>query len=93
MLWTVARIREHSQVSNGALFHHFRSKEAIADSLYVEAMASNQVGGIITAAAHTNDEALSDAIARGIPVVLVGRGVVDGSEPFTARFCLNRVVR
>jgi AcrR family transcriptional regulator len=41
---TVARIRELSQVSNGALFHHFSSKEAIADTLYVEAMASAQEG-------------------------------------------------
>src|SRR5438309_7668290 len=32
---TIARIRERSQVTNGALFHHFPSKEAIADALYV----------------------------------------------------------
>jgi AcrR family transcriptional regulator len=41
---TIARIRECSGVSNGALFHHFPSKEAIADALYVEAMASFQAG-------------------------------------------------
>jgi AcrR family transcriptional regulator len=41
---TVARIREDSDVSNGALFHHFPSKEAIADALYVEAIASFQEG-------------------------------------------------
>jgi AcrR family transcriptional regulator len=41
---TVARIRERSQVSNGALFHHFPTKEAVADALYVEAMASAQEG-------------------------------------------------
>jgi AcrR family transcriptional regulator len=41
---TVARIREDSGVSNGALFHHFRSKEAIADALYLEAIASFQDG-------------------------------------------------
>jgi AcrR family transcriptional regulator len=41
---TIARIRERSGVSNGALFHHFPTKEAIADSLYVEAMASFQEG-------------------------------------------------
>lgn len=39
---TVARIRERSGVSNGALFHHFPTKEAIADALYVEAIASFQ---------------------------------------------------
>ena len=41
---TVARVRERSGVSNGALFHHFPTKEAIADALYVEAMASYQQG-------------------------------------------------
>ena len=41
---TVARIREHSGVSNGALFHHFSSKEAIAGALYVDAMRSVQDG-------------------------------------------------
>jgi len=39
---TVAAIRERSGVSNGALFHHFPTKEAIADALYVEAIASFQ---------------------------------------------------
>jgi AcrR family transcriptional regulator len=41
---TIARIRERSGVSNGALFHHFRSKDAIADALYVEAIDSFQEG-------------------------------------------------
>jgi len=41
---TVALIRARSGVSNGALFHHFASKEAIADALYVEAIASFQAG-------------------------------------------------
>jgi AcrR family transcriptional regulator len=41
---TIARIRERSGVSNGALFHHFASKEAIADALHVEAIASFQQG-------------------------------------------------
>jgi AcrR family transcriptional regulator len=41
---TIARIRERSGVSNGALFHHFPSKEAVADALYVQAMASYQSG-------------------------------------------------
>jgi AcrR family transcriptional regulator len=39
---TIARIRDDSGVSNGALFHHFPSKEAIADALYVEGIASFQ---------------------------------------------------
>ena len=41
---TVAAIRARAGVSNGALFHHFASKEAIADALFVEAMASFQEG-------------------------------------------------
>ncbi len=41
---TIALILGRSGVSNGALFHHFRTKEAIADALYVEAMASFQEG-------------------------------------------------
>jgi AcrR family transcriptional regulator len=41
---SIARIRERSGVSNGALFHHFSNKEAIVDALYVEAMRSVQRG-------------------------------------------------
>lgn len=39
---TVARIRERSGVSNGALFHHFPSKDAILGALYVNAIGSAQ---------------------------------------------------
>jgi AcrR family transcriptional regulator len=35
---TVARIRADSGVSNGTLFHHFPTKEAILDAIYTEAM-------------------------------------------------------
>jgi AcrR family transcriptional regulator len=41
---TIAQIRLHSGVSNGALFHHFPTKEAIADALYVDGIASFQQG-------------------------------------------------
>lgn len=41
---TIARIRERAGTSNGALFHHFPSKEAIADALYLDAIASFQEG-------------------------------------------------
>ena len=41
---TITRIRERSGASNGALFHHFPTKEAIADALYVDAIASFQEG-------------------------------------------------
>jgi AcrR family transcriptional regulator len=39
---TIARIRERSDVTNGALFHHFPTKEAIAEALYLDAMGSVQ---------------------------------------------------
>jgi AcrR family transcriptional regulator len=41
---TITAIRERSGVSNGALFHHFASKDAIAGALYVDAIASFQEG-------------------------------------------------
>jgi len=41
---TIATIRNRSGTSNGALFHHFPSKEAIAGALHVEAIASFQQG-------------------------------------------------
>lgn len=39
---SVARIRERSGVSNGALFHHFPTKDAILAALYVDAIGSAQ---------------------------------------------------
>jgi AcrR family transcriptional regulator len=41
---TVSLIRKRSGVSNGALFHHFPNKEAIAAALYLDAMRSVQEG-------------------------------------------------
>lgn len=41
---SVADVRARADVSNGALFHHFASKEAIAQAIYVEAIASYQSG-------------------------------------------------
>jgi AcrR family transcriptional regulator len=41
---TISSIRARSRVSNGALFHHFHSKEAIADALFVEAISSFHEG-------------------------------------------------
>src|SRR6266702_659538 len=41
---TIAQIRTRSGTSNGALFHHFPSKEAIAGALHVAAIASFQQG-------------------------------------------------
>ena len=41
---TIAQIRKRSGTSNGALFHHFPAKEAIAGAPYVDAIASFQAG-------------------------------------------------
>jgi len=41
---TISDIRSRSEVSNGALFHHFPTKESIADALFVEAIASFHEG-------------------------------------------------
>ena len=41
---TIADIRSRSEVSNGALFHHFPTKDSIADALFVEAIASFHEG-------------------------------------------------
>jgi AcrR family transcriptional regulator len=41
---TIAQIRSASGVSNGALFHYFPAKEAIAEALYVDGIASFQAG-------------------------------------------------
>ena len=41
---TIAAIRKRSGTSNGALFHHFPSKGAIADALHVQGIASFQQG-------------------------------------------------
>jgi AcrR family transcriptional regulator len=38
---TIDMIRERSQASVGSMYHHFGSKEAIAASLYVEALAEH----------------------------------------------------
>ncbi|MFI7530246.1 TetR/AcrR family transcriptional regulator [Nocardia salmonicida] len=41
---TIARIRERSRVSNGALFHHFPTKDAIAGARYLDSIAAIQGG-------------------------------------------------
>jgi AcrR family transcriptional regulator len=41
---TIALVRERSGASNGAVFHHFPTKDALADALYLDAIASFQDG-------------------------------------------------
>src|SRR5271156_6515575 len=61
---TIARIRERSGVSNGALFHHFPTKEAIADALYVDAIESFQEG--LWELLRSRSRSLRAALAGGI---------------------------
>jgi AcrR family transcriptional regulator len=58
---TVTLIRERSGVSNGALFHHFPNKEAIAGALYLDAMQSVQDG--YWAVLNNRPATLRDAVA------------------------------
>lgn len=63
---TIARIRERAGTSNGALFHHFASKEAIADALYLDAMASFQDGlwELIRRRPRSLEAAVTDAVTH-----------------------------
>ncbi len=81
---TVARIRERSGASNGGLFHHFRSKDAIADALYVEAIASFQEGlwELVRTPPRSLRSAVRDTIAHQL-------GWIE-SHPQLARFVYMR---
>lgn len=54
---TVTAIRRRAGVSNGSFFHHFADKEAVAEALYLEALAGYH--GLVLSAV----EAESDAAA------------------------------
>ena len=63
---TIAQIRKRSGTSNGALFHHFPAKEAIAGALYVDAIASFQQGlwDLVSRKPRALREAVHGAIAH-----------------------------
>jgi AcrR family transcriptional regulator len=65
---TIARIRERSEVTNGALFHYFPSKDAIAEALYLDAMASVQEQ--YWAVLQQRPVALTDAVNRIVRVLI-----------------------
>lgn len=54
---TVADIRARAGISNGALFHHFPSKDAIAEALYLRGIASYQDGLVAALACGSEDNA------------------------------------
>jgi AcrR family transcriptional regulator len=99
---TVARIRERSGVSNGALFHHFATKEAIAGALYVESIRSLQEGHRMLLA--ERPASVADAIGAAVThqlswteanperaKFLYGQGHLDWSTPAGAE--LSRMNR
>jgi AcrR family transcriptional regulator len=89
---TISRIRERSGVSNGALFHQFPTKEAIADALYAEAIASFQRGlwDLLERRPRSLREAVSGTIAHQVAWIeanvdharfLYTRGNLDWDSP------------
>lgn len=65
---TVAQIREKSGVSNGTLFHHFPTKEAILDAMYTSAVEA--VNRSYHEALSTPPATLRDAIRSLVGVIL-----------------------
>lgn len=61
---TMQAIREQAGISNGSLFHFFRSKEALGAALYQEGILSYQQGLLETLQAHSADA------ASGIPALV-----------------------
>jgi AcrR family transcriptional regulator len=99
---TIARIRARSGVSNGALFHHFPTKEAIADALYVDAIESFQDGlwELLRSRSRSLRAALSGGISHQLRWIeenqdrarfLYMRGHLDWDSPASAQLQeLNR---
>jgi AcrR family transcriptional regulator len=92
---TIARIRERSNVSNGTLFHRFQTKEAIADALYVEAIADFQDGlwPLLAQRPRSLRAAVRGTIAHQIEWIEANvararfvymRGTLDGDSPGSA---------
>jgi len=93
---TVARICERSGVSNGTLFHHFPTKESIADTLYLEAIADFHQGLwlLLGERSHSLREAVRGVIAHQIEWIeanvdrarfVYTRGTLDGDSPGSAQ--------
>lgn len=89
---TIADIRARSGTSNGALFHHFPSKEAIAEALYVTGIASFQEGlrELLRSTPSSLREAIRAAIAHqlrwteenaDLARFIYLRGHLDGGSP------------
>jgi AcrR family transcriptional regulator len=80
---TVTAIRRRADVSNGSFFHHFADKEAVAEALYLEALAGYH--GLVLSAV----EAESDPAAGLTALVRTHLAWVEG-HPALARFLFAR---
>lgn len=62
---TTADIRARAGVSNGALFHHFPSKDAIAEALYLRGIASYQ-DGLVAALARGGEDNARETVGAAV---------------------------
>jgi AcrR family transcriptional regulator len=63
---TTAHILARAGISNGALFHHFPTKDAIAEALYVRGIASYQEGLILALERHRGADAARATIRSAV---------------------------
>jgi AcrR family transcriptional regulator len=63
---TTGHILARAGISNGALFHHFPTKDAIAEALYVRGIASYQEGLIRALESHRGAEAARATIKSAV---------------------------
>ena len=63
---TTAHILARAGISNGALFHHFPTKDAIAEALYVRGIASYQEGLVQALERHRGAEAARATIRSAV---------------------------
>ena len=63
---TTADIVARAGISNGALFHHFPSKDALAEALYVRGIASYQEGLVLALERHRGAEAARATIRSAV---------------------------
>jgi AcrR family transcriptional regulator len=63
---TTAQIQARAGVSNGALFHHFPSKDAIAGALYLRGIAAYQTGLVKALEQHRGPKAARATIGAAV---------------------------
>ncbi|WP_198026656.1 TetR/AcrR family transcriptional regulator [Bradyrhizobium sp. ARR65] len=63
---TTAQIQARAGISNGALFHHFPSKETIAEALYLRGLAAYQSGLVKALEQHSGAKAARATIRAAV---------------------------